>query len=414
MKKVVFLMGGYYPNFSAGGVCLGNIIDEIDKDYEVIVIAIDYTTNLMKYENYRNHKIVRIHTLIHKLEIFTINLEKSQYIYQRICGNFFHLILKGYKLLSILLKKNTIDKKLYKKYLEALKNIEKVNYIIPTCAPFESILASMKYVQINKNCEMIPILFDGYANAKKLHRTNFNYKIKYNNHINLEKDMFNKSKAVLYTESWAKHIKNHFFIYRNKCIEIEHPMLKNNLEDYNAINEELGYKAVISYIGSLNFNNRNPQGFLKIIEDAIFNNFNFIFCGAGDAFKLIKSTNTVQNKGRIPKEEANYIVSKSTYLLSIGNIDITQTPSKIFEMISTGKPIIHYYFSKYDPVLNILEQYPNKCLLDDKNDLEDNRIKLYSFLIKKCALVNFEEIKKIYWKALPSTSANILKKIMED
>lgn len=60
--------------------------------------------------------------------------------------------------------------------------------------------------------------------------------------------MFNKSKRQQY------YIQNHglntlkiiLYIEINVA-EIEHPMLKIILED-NAINEELGYKAVISYI----------------------------------------------------------------------------------------------------------------------------------------------------------------------
>lgn len=35
MKHIVFILGSYYPNYSAVGMCLGNLADCFSKNYKV-------------------------------------------------------------------------------------------------------------------------------------------------------------------------------------------------------------------------------------------------------------------------------------------------------------------------------------------------------------------------------------------
>ena len=50
-------------------------------------------------------------------------------------------------------------------------------------------------------------------------------------------------------------------------------------------------------------------------------------------------------------------LSKSNILINVGNTITNQLPSKVFEYISMGKPIINFYFDEEDMGLKIFKQY---------------------------------------------------------
>ena len=55
-------------------------------------------------------------------------------------------------------------------------------------------------------------------------------------------------------------------------------------------------------------------------------------------------------------------------LLSIGNLNPSQLPSKVIEYISTGKPVIHFAEIANDPVIKISEKFENLIVVTKKSD----------------------------------------------
>ena len=76
------------------------------------------------------------------------------------------------------------------------------------------------------------------------------------------------------------------------------------------------------------------------------------------------------------QEYLSYVMS-STALLIIDNNRGIQIPSKVFEYISTGKPIICFYKNKNSLAIDLLRQYDNAFLIDtNSNDnIFDDAIK---------------------------------------
>ena len=58
-------------------------------------------------------------------------------------------------------------------------------------------------------------------------------------------------------------------------------------------------------------------------------------------------------------------------LLSIGNLNTTQMPSKVIEYISTGKPVIHVSEIENDPVKNIAKNFNNLFILSEETSKKD-------------------------------------------
>jgi hypothetical protein len=63
-------------------------------------------------------------------------------------------------------------------------------------------------------------------------------------------------------------------------------------------------------------------------------------------------------------------------LLSIGNLNPSQLPSKIIEYLSTGKPIIHFAEIDDDPVIQISKQFNNLIIVNTDSNVPELKDKL--------------------------------------
>ena len=66
-------------------------------------------------------------------------------------------------------------------------------------------------------------------------------------------------------------------------------------------------------------------------------------------------------------------------LVSIGNLNTTQIPSKVIEYISTGKPVIHFCEVKNDPVKNIAKEFENLFIISKTTNKDALLNQLNSF-----------------------------------
>ncbi|MDB1693551.1 hypothetical protein PMV44_17025, partial [Enterococcus casseliflavus] len=93
---------------------------------------------------------------------------------------------------------------------------------------------------------------------------------------------------------------------------------------------------------------------------------------------------------------------------SIGNIDITQTPSKVFEYIGMRKPIIHFYRDKKDPVNLILSDYENSLLVNQYGNYGETVEQIREFISKEMCAPELSILEKKYNYALPEYVAEKL------
>lgn len=102
--------------------------------------------------------------------------------------------------------------------------------------------------------------------------------------------------------------------------------------------------------------------------------------------------------GFIPHEDSLEKIDSASFLLSIGNTNSDMIPSKIFEYMSTGKPIIHFYDNDYDSSLPYLKNYPLALLVkSDIELLESNTVAVLNFIKNTIGkTVSFEEIETIF------------------
>ena len=80
-------------------------------------------------------------------------------------------------------------------------------------------------------------------------------------------------------------------------------------------------------------------------------------------------------------------------------------PSKIYEYMSNGKPIIHAYTWEKDPCIEPLMKYGNALLLNAKNDVDINVV---SKFIEDCHIIPYSEVKAKFESATPEITADLI------
>jgi hypothetical protein len=417
--KIVFLTSSYYPFFSAIGRCINNVANELKKENEVIVISNMIISNVNNEVDYNGQKIIRVRTkaMMIRDRILAIKRknEKSATLSNKV--RFYLLRIAGY--LNAILSKQTIEKPLIKEYFDALSSVNNIDLIIPTCYPFEAVMAAQEYKdKINKKVQIIPFLFDKFADSPTLHRNKLNKKVKYKHNLLLEEQMIKSSAKVLYVDSWIKKMKKHFSQYDDKLIHVEHPLIIDHFAGI-ATGDEVDNDDYINviYTGVLDKAVRPPSITLNIISKMIEKNnkFRFHFYVLGNAVDEVnyygkRFPNNIINHGQVESDFALLKIKQSDILLSIGNTDTTLIPSKIFEYMSSGKPIIHFYHSDDDRVISMLKDYELGYCMDQNKEISDSEIlSLIDFCIsKKTHNKAFEEVQRIFYKANPKYISDII------
>jgi glycosyltransferase involved in cell wall biosynthesis len=264
-----------------------------------------------------------------------------------------------------------------------------------------------------KQTKMIGLIFDRFSLSTSLHRNHLNAKLKLKRHTLLEKEILEYFDFVLYTNALDIEIQKIINSSQTEFFLMEHPLLQP-LEDTKYF---CNNKVNVSFTGSLASNVRNPKYAIKIFSKLLKSNHDLnlhFFINGYYGSKINKFFKKFQNQvivhGQVSSEIAHTAMSDSDFLLSIGNNDINQFPSKIFEYMSTGNPIIHFTKNEEDPVNKVLEKYSNAIIIPEKNtDLDKVTNTVEDFITrKKGTKIPFDNLKDIMPEALPSTTARLV------
>lgn len=410
VKHIVFILGSYYPNYSAVGKCLGNIADVLVSEYNVTIICTKTSLSESEIFYHNNQKIMRVMTNYNKKRMTVEkNLEETAGLKNKRL-KILKQILRIHRFTKTLISKETIDPQLVLVYEKALQSVrEPIDFIIPTCTPFESVITALEYKKNNSDVEIIPYLFDLFAENLNLNRLFLNRELKRKKNMWLENEMFKKSKAVLYVDNWTSYIKKYYSKYTKKTIEVGHPLLlKINEQKLEKIDD----KIHIVYTGIVDLKNRNPKYALKILTQLKSEQIVIDFYAFGSGKSVIdeyaeRYANRVIAHGKVSSNEAGIARNTSNILLSIGNVNTSQIPSKLFEYMSTGKAILHFAHTDTDPVIQVLNNYPVKMIVirNQKVDIEI----IESFIFNNCQInISFDKIFKNYSMDSPKVIAKIL------
>lgn len=401
MKKVLFVVHEYYPCGSAITNCLNPIIKEMKKqNIKIDVItrkSFDYLKNtevidgvnvfrINDYFNIYNNKIKKCNNTIKK--IYYKIILKFIWIYKT------RVIKNNYGFLN---KKRTIKK--------AEKLFKRNNYdtIISCSYPFS--VHEIAY-NLKKKYKLVWIAYQFDPHT-------YNYTLMGNGATEdrLKQEigaLILADKIFLPKENYEENLKTELSILKDKYCPfpfalISQPQVKSKKKNNS--------KIIFTFTGTLYENIRMPFNMLDF-----FKNIDFDY-----EIRLYYITEPILEKklleykkefdGRLklfsnkPKRECDIAISESNILLNIGNEIPNQTPSKVYELICSGKPIVNFFsidsdtskkvFKKYPLVININKNYDQKVVDKFKKFCIENKNKLLTY---EDATKNYETSEEVAYR----------------
>ncbi len=258
------------------------------------------------------------------------------------------------------------------------KRIEnKFDIIISVSLPFTSHLcAYILKKRISANWFMdIGDPFSLKINSPENNKIIYSYLNKY-----YEKKFYQNASKIIFTHNEVAELhQNKFNIDRTKIV-IGYPIaLLNEKRINNSLNfnyEDTPLK--IGYFGAFTKSVREPNNYINSIANSLDDDIKhewYINKESKKYFTSIKNISSHQFLDILPREIAlEVMVSKMHVLLSIGNFNKYQMPSKVIEYISLGKPVLHFAEIADDPLYNFNDQFDNLKIINSKttkNEIEN-------------------------------------------
>ena len=363
--KYLFVLDKYYPKPLANAVCCQNIIDVLTSNgNEVDVLCFEDSEE--KIESYKGCKVYHVKPNSklkneYKADHFSgTKLEKKYFRRMKFHSLSRKLFTFNYEPFYSF----SFPRRIRKMIEEIVKN-NGIECIITSFQPFDGVYAMYKARKKNKLQEIPWIVYtlDNVDNVKlrkllKL-RSSHNY---------WSKKFLKYCDGFIYMESRKKDYQiKKFDAYRDKLYESDLPTLitREKLEDLSSNNKNDTW----TYLGSMDMAHYNPSFALEFLSKSeYFKNNEFHFYSRGTGVDLLNKKskeypNSIFVHDYVSREEVEKILKATT-----GFISIKVTPyisAKIFEYISTGKPIIHFSSVENDPNATILEKYPKALIVKE-------------------------------------------------
>jgi hypothetical protein len=162
----------------------------------------------------------------------------------------------------------------------------------------------------------------------------------------------------------------------------------------------------------LSVNQRNPLPLINLLgrcEYAERVNLVFFSMGADEAVKEAAKDfpGSIECHDYIPLAELHTVYRHADYLLNVSHINANMVPSKIFEYMSYGKPVISTFVSRGDSAQKYLERYSEGLCIDLNAPEEDNISAINAFLSACHPVVPFEEIQSRFRENTPEAFLSV-------
>lgn len=381
-KNVVLLLGNYYPEPSPTAKCAENYISLFADEFDIDVISYANTDRKM-FMFAGKH----IHPVAPKLTIFQHRIDKIMMLYPVLFAikffthifNKFHCLnnLRGYK------------KSAYRE-LDKLNQSKVIDIIFSIGSPMAAHCAAYNFKMNHPFVRWVTYSADSHAaqNNNKPKMVKFEREILSAADYNLLSEEIYNNNEVLYKGLEYKFGTLPYLLLINNEISS-----KNFQFEQNRVN--------LVYAGTFYKKIRNPEFLLRLIkyldDDVVLH----LYCRSDCDGLINRYVNA--SKGKIVRyetvssNEIKQIYTAADFLVCVGNNLPEFKPSKTFEYIATGKPIINIYYPNFKE--EEFDKYPAAIQLCNIEKLEKARETLRNFIIRfKDTCISQEILSTIYSK----------------
>lgn len=386
MKRVLILLDYYMPKASANGICINKVVSEL-LAHGLDIFLICYADDGRIKED-------------DKIRIYEIKKSKGR---QSKCIYYLKWLLP----LVGIPQENQND---FNEFFDVTKKVikeEKIDTVICTFLPIESLHVGKEVKKIYPKVRTVAYMLDSFSGGF-LPRF-LPIKLTLRKKLNWEKDILENYNEIILMESSRQHhelySKKENWYQKARYLDVPAFTRCTETKVYKADKSE---EIVMCFVGTISDDVRTPYTFLKIMSYIKDIKVHIIFVGNNtckhlNQYLFDSDTVKVDFLGEMKYEDAQEIVKKSDILINFGNINSNLVPSKIFEYMSYGKPIISTYTSLDDTSLTYLRKYPVVFFIyEHDSNYADCASKLKEFILE-CSnqIIEPSYMEKILYKNTP-------------
>lgn len=396
---------------SANGVCINSIIRAcLNRGMKVTCVTnqefndpSEFISNNVRFYTVRPRLVYRIHSRINSGKISVCHKNVLAF-----CGTIINKIALLLSIPTWPLISYRYSRRIYE-IIKSLHIKHKFDIVVPVYTQIDTIIAANHLKQEYPDIKVIPYMLDslaaGYGPKQFSKGWVESRGLKWENRIFKDVDHI-----VMMKSSEDFYMRHKELSYMSKVSFLDIPLYVCNDKKATSSNKI----PVITYVGSIPSHIRNPKYFLDVFR--ALNNAKIILQIIGPSTcepliqQYLKSDKRIKRIQSVPHSEALEIIANSDMLLNLGNNLTTMMPSKIFEYISTGKPIISTAPITNEPCIKYLEKYGNACILYESDSIESSVNKLLDF-INAAHNVDPHTLSDEFHLNKPETFVDIIEKI---
>lgn len=396
---------------SANGVCANSVIRAcLNRGYKVTCVTNkeyddpnEFISDEVKFYTVKPRSVYSICSYLNRRNISG---------FKKILLLHIALFINKFELLTSILTWPVISrgysKRIYK-LIQSLHLKESFDIVVPIYTQIDTIIAANHLKHRYPNIKVVPYMLDSLAAGYGPKQ--FSKECIVKRGLKWEEKLFKEVDHIVMMKSSEDFYMRHKGLpYMNKVSFLDIPLFVNNCKKTISSNDTL----LISYVGSIPAHIRNPRYFLDVFRTLDNTNVKLLLVGPSTCESLIqqylKSDARIERIQRVSHSKALEIIEKSDILLNLGNNLTTMMPSKIFEYISTGKPIISTAPILNEPCISYLDRYGNACILYENDPIEYSVKKILSF-ISTTHVVNPSTLSDTFQLNKPETFVNLIESL---
>ena len=174
-------------------------------------------------------------------------------------------------------------------------------------------------------------------------------------------------------------------------------------------------KINIVYAGILSLPDRDPEYIIKALNLSQYaSQIRLIFLCTGAGRNKLKTLSCefkgeIIDNGYVTRAELNSIYWGADVLLNFGNPFPNMVPSKIFEYLSYGKPIMSTYWIDGDTSKHYLDSYSLACCVDQRKPLDETATRIDTFLTEiRGKILPFDWVKNEFKENTPKAYVDLI------
>lgn len=368
MAKVCILVGEFWPTPSPNGVIAENLARELAREFDVTVVTRRTRLSMPRNEMHDGLRIVRVddlHLIIHNA--LQTRIDTAGKWIRAMCQVLLFSTRASYWLCRSF-RRHSVAWDFVSKLERALEHVnsrEGIEVLLPVSAPHEETFAAMRYKELNPDSTLVIYQLDRFANADSLYELDIIRPARERRNRKLEERALEAADALFLLPPLLEHYSHSTpLLLRRKIVRTEHPLVRN-MSNAMASSPSTPGRIVFLYAGSLDLRLRNPSFVLSVFGDERLRQLGIelVMYAYGSGAALVEQAERrdsawLHYHRRVGIDEVHMAMARADILVTIGNNSDSEVPSKLFEYVSFGKPIVHFYFSRQDAYLDYLDRYP--------------------------------------------------------